>query len=318
MLQCTVTHNQTSKLTRWDQWRDPRIQVNKRPAQVATPYYGISMHKAKVRIIYSCAYLNQLSLTRYRRGITVKSLARGQEFPHLYIKGKSKHRKIPSDLIEDGNLQLWQRISYERSHRVPDGHCDLERRPSGASSPYPYNSSLSFSASSIISNMSGAHTQQISLGFSRMAIQLTQPKPPLLVLYLKQPKIGQLSFLVIELDERTKIEPNSCNCRSFKKACAVSVLERSGTPLLARRFYAKSGLNSWNLAAIGEHWSSNNSESVQVQTMYWLRITFKSESERIKFNNNIADLIRIYSARMEDYQKDLKLIRGTHIISQAA
>lgn len=166
--------------------------------------------------------------------------------------------------------------------------------------------------------MSAAHTQQISLGSTRMGIELTQPEPPLLVLFLKLSDTGQLSFLVIELDDRTKIEPNSCDCRSTKKSCAISVLERSGTPLLARRFYARNGLNSWNLAAIGEHWSSAESESVPVQQMYWLRIAFKNEMERVKFNTNVADLVRIYAGRMEDYRKDLKLVRGTQIISQTA
>lgn len=149
-----------------------------------------------------------------------------------------------------------------------------------------------------------------------MAIELTQPEPPLIVLFLKQPDTGQLSFLVVELDERTKIQPNSCDCRSTKKACAISVLERSGTPLLARRFYARNGLNSWNLAAIGEHWASSESNSVRVRDMFWLRVAFQSEAERIKFNNNVADLVRIFAGRMEDYRKDLKLVKGTHIVSQ--
>ena len=46
--------------------------------------------------------------------------------------------------------------------------------------------------------------------------------------------------------------------------CAISVLERSGAPLLGRRFYAKDGFNSWNLAAIGEHWFPPNCGAVQV------------------------------------------------------
>lgn len=148
---------------------------------------------------------------------------------------------------------------------------------------------------------------------------MVRPEPPLLVLFLKVPETGYLSFLVIELDERTKVEPNSCECRSSKKTCTTSVLERSsGTPLFARRFYAGNELNRWNLAAIGEHWTSSKSDAVQVRNMYWLRIAFRNEAERIKFNSNVADLVRIYTARMEDYRNDLKAVRGVHIVSRAS
>jgi hypothetical protein len=254
---------------------------------------------------------------KQRKGIKVKSLTRGQQFPHIHAKGKSWSRKPSSDLIEVGNLQLWQKTSFERDQISSSSSDGSDRRPSGASSPYP-TSSISLSASSITSSLSIAHTQQISLGSSRTAVELKQPEPPRLVLFLKHQDSGQLSFLVIELDERTKIEVNSCDCRNTKKKCSVSVLERSGTPLLASRFYARSGLNSWNLAAVGEHWEGSNSTTVKVQDMYWLRISFKSEEERIKFNSNVSDLVRIFSARLDDFRNDLKYVRRTQIITQAA
>jgi hypothetical protein len=266
-------------------------------------------------------YRLQHLITGYRcikqkKGVKVKSLTRGQDFPNIPTKGRSWSRKSSTNLIEIGNLQLWQKTAFE-TRATSNNSDDCNRRPSGGSSTYP-SSSLSLSASSIISSMSSAHTQQISLGSSLTAIELKQPDPPRLVLFLKQGEVGQLSFLVIDLDERTKVEANSCDCRSAKKTCSISVLERSGTPLLARRYYAKGGLNSWNLAAIGEHWSTPDSEAVRVRDMYWLRIGFKSEEERIKFNSNMVDIVRIYTARMEDYRKDLKFVRGTQILKQAA
>jgi hypothetical protein len=177
---------------------------------------------------------------------------------------------------------------------------------------------MSLSASSIISSMSLAHTQQISLDSSRTAIELKQPEAPRLVLFLKHSDSGQLSFLVIELDERTKVEANSCDCRSAKRTCSISVLERSGAPMLARRYYATSGLNSWNLAALGEHWSTNDAHGISVRDMYWLRLAFPGEDERVKFNSNVADLTRIFAARMADFRKDLDLVRRTQILTQAA
>lgn len=252
-----------------------------------------------------------------RKTIRVKSLARGQDFPHTKKKGVSWSRKPATDLIEIGNVQLWQKAAFER-HLSPNSDSDNpSRQPSAASSTYP-SSSISLSASSIVSSMSLAHTQQISLGSSRTAIELKQPQPPRLVLFLKHLDSGQLSFLVLELDERTKVEPNSCDCRSAKKTCSISVLERSGTPLLARRYYATGGLNSWNLAAIGENWASSDVNAVKVRDMYWLRLGFSSEEERIKFNSNVADLTRIFAARMVDFRQDLDVVRRTQILTQAA
>ncbi|KAH7077648.1 hypothetical protein BKA63DRAFT_269269 [Paraphoma chrysanthemicola] len=255
---------------------------------------------------------------KQRSHIKIKSLTCGQDYPHIATKARTWSRRPSSSMIEIGNLQLWQKAAYEKCQNRTAGDGDRDSRTSGASSPYPSSSHISIGASSIMSSMSAAHTQQISLGSAHTAIELTQPEPPLLVLFLKHPDAGQLSFLVIELDERTRIEPNSCDCRSTKRTCSVSVLERSGTPLLARRYYARNGLNSWNLAAIGEHWSRTESEAVHVRDMFWLRISFLNEDERRKFNDNVADLVRMFTARMDDYRKDLKAVRGTHIITQAA
>jgi hypothetical protein len=160
--------------------------------------------------------------------------------------------------------------------------------------------------------MSSTHTQQISLGSTRKALELTRPEPPLLVLFLKQSDTAQLSFLVIELDERTKIEPNSCDCRSTKTN--VQSVYLNAQVRLCRLVT----LNSWNLGAIGEHWPLNHSDAIRVQEMCWLRLEFKDDSERKKLNENVAVLVRIFTARMDDYQKDFKLTRGTYIITQSA
>jgi hypothetical protein len=222
-------------------------------------------------------------------------------------------------MFEYGNLQLWQKAPFEKCLPMADETLPFEGRQSDIWNPAcepTSGSSMSLSAPSIISNMSAAHTQQISLGSTLVGIELRQPAAPLLVLFLKQRDLDLLSFLVIELDERTKTNPNSCDCRSSKKTCAVSVLERSGEPLLARRFYSTGGLNGWNLAAVGQNWSPSEPGSVKVQNMYWLRIRFKNENERVKFDGNITDLVRIFRGRMTDYQKDLTMVKTTNIITQ--
>lgn len=253
----------------------------------------------------------------------VTSLVKGQGFPTNSGASEGRPSKTTDVLTEIGNIQLWQKASFEKrpasQHQYSKSSEDLFNSPetvSGAWSPEPLSERTFTSTSSIMSNISSAHSQEISLGSAVRAVHLTQPELPLLVVFLKQPDTGQLSFLAIELDERTKIEPKSCDCRSTKASCTVSVLERSGTPLLTRRFYAEKGLNSWNLAAVGAHWSSSNAGAVRVRDMYWLRFEFPNDAERKKFHQNVADLVRIFSARMNDYQRDLRSVRGAHIISQ--
>ncbi|KAF2004028.1 hypothetical protein P154DRAFT_617287 [Amniculicola lignicola CBS 123094] len=185
--------------------------------------------------------------------------------------------------------------------------------------------------------LSSAHTKHISLGSSSSGIDIEEPTPPLLVLFLKSssPEAPDLlSFLVIELDELTHINPTSC-CRSHKNGCTASMLERSGQPLLARRYYAHTGLNSWNLAALAPsenrvtpapspsrspHPSNNpgqeDSGAVVVEKMFWFRVAFSTSTERDRFNSNIGDLVKIFSSRMEDYRGDLKRIRSRVIVTR--
>jgi len=130
---------------------------------------------------------------------------RGQSYPYIHVKGKPISRRVPSNILEIGNLQLWQKVPYGGGYPVSDKQSVQDRENSGASSPQSLGNGQSLSARSIMSSMSGAHTKHLSLGSSKTGIELTRPEPPLLVLFLKQTDMDQLSFLVIELDERTKV-----------------------------------------------------------------------------------------------------------------
>jgi hypothetical protein len=249
-----------------------------------------------------------------RNGVAVTSLAEGQFFPSSDTGGK-KSKKTPKELLEFGNLQMWQKVPFDNASTASDRLSDTARRASGLSSGTgikSIGSSMSFSS---IGSMSTAHMQQVTVG-SSVGIQLQEPEPPYLVLFLKEKEQGLLSFLMVELDEYTHINTFSCNCASARKPCTISVLERSKKPLLARRFYAREGLNSWNLAALGEHWASTLNGAIQVQNMYWLRINFRQESERVKFGVDLERLVTIFKGRMDDYRKDLDRVRRTSIISR--
>ncbi|KAF2747234.1 hypothetical protein M011DRAFT_51959 [Sporormia fimetaria CBS 119925] len=253
---------------------------------------------------------------KQRSGITIASLADGQQFPSIQVQGK-KSKKMKNELYEFGHLQLWQKVPFEAGLTPSTSNEKPDKRASGVSyaptTQRSIGSSMSFST---VGTRSTAHARQVSFGLSGTGIQFNAPQPPCLVLFLKEREGGLLSFLVVELDELTHINPLSCACASSKKPCTVSVLERSRKPLLARRFYAREGLNSWNLAALGEYWPTANNGAVQVQNMYWLKINFRHESERVKFTKNIESLVKMFTFRMEDYRKDLSNIRGTHIISR--
>jgi hypothetical protein len=255
---------------------------------------------------------------KQRNRVTVRSITKGQGFPTVHTDGR--RASVREEMFEFGNLQLWQRLSFENSSSASGGGGggetkDSSRRASGISQVTAMKSIGSSMSFSTLGTMSSAHAHQVTLGPSATGIQLKEPEPYLLVLFLKEMDHGLLSFLVVELDEHTHINPIACEC-GLKKSCNASVLERTGKPLLARRFYARAGLNSWNLAALGEHWPARENGAVPVQNMYWLRITFRKESERVKFNTDVEKLVAMFSGRMEDYMRDLKRIRGTHILSR--
>ncbi|KAF2114097.1 hypothetical protein BDV96DRAFT_109269 [Lophiotrema nucula] len=237
--------------------------------------------------------------------IKVTSLGKGQGLPTKY-KGNYQ---------ECGSVQFWRKQPYETLQLDA-----AERRPSGATTPssgHTSDSLSTFGAPSVIS-MSSAHTQRVSLGSTVAGIEFRKPEPPLLVLFLKSTEGGRLSFLAIELDEETAVNPNSCDCRSTRKSCKVSVLERLRKPLLARRYHAENGLHEWNLAAIGEHWSSETASPTNVEKMYWLQIAFQTKEEKDSFNKNVAKLVRLFTARMMDYKRDLDSILGKNIITVKA
>ncbi|KAF2272401.1 uncharacterized protein EI97DRAFT_484086 [Westerdykella ornata] len=195
--------------------------------------------------------------------ITVTSLTEGQSYPWPQAQVRSS-RRPPKELCEFGNIQMWQKVSFESTSALkdkkPSDHTRRVSELSGHTARPSIGSSMSFSSAG---SMSSAHMHQVTVGSSGVGIQLTEPEPPRLVLFLKEKEQGLLSFLAIELDERTFVNPFSCECGSRGKTCTVSVIERSEKPLLARRYYAREGLNSWNLAALGEYWPADDSGAFQ-------------------------------------------------------
>ncbi|KAF2469335.1 uncharacterized protein BDR25DRAFT_315354 [Lindgomyces ingoldianus] len=236
-------------------------------------------------------------------------------FQPLLLKEGLKSKKISPELVEFGNIQMWQKTSYEQRLPSTSEASSSTPRPSDISRPtsaYQGSSTMSLATLSMLSNMSAVHTHQIFLGPSSNGIEIWRPEPPLLVSFLRATHWDFFSFLIIELDERMKINPTSCDYRNAKKRCNASVLHRSKKPLLARRFYATDGLNGWNLAVIGNYWSPTGASPVHVKDMY-LPVNFRTESEKTKFNSEVAKLVQIFTSRMKDYEDDLQRVRTTYI-----
>jgi hypothetical protein len=74
----------------------------------------------------------------------------------------------------------------------------------------------------------------------------------LLVIFLKsKDALGKLAIVAIQIDEKTQVKRERCMCRSSNSVCVDSCIERSGGNLLAQRWDADEGLESWNLAKLG-------------------------------------------------------------------
>jgi hypothetical protein len=80
----------------------------------------------------------------------------------------------------------------------------------------------------------------------------SKPRKPMLVLYLKsKDQKGTLSIVTVQIDDQTFINSESCHCNRKKSTCLISAIERRKNNLLAQRYVADQGLNSWDIAAIG-------------------------------------------------------------------
>jgi hypothetical protein len=72
------------------------------------------------------------------------------------------------------------------------------------------------------------------------------------VIFLKsRDASAKLAITAIQLDDKTEVKRERCGCRTSNSQCRVSCIERSEGHLLAQRWDADQGLESWNLARLG-------------------------------------------------------------------
>lgn len=120
------------------------------------------------------------------------------------------------------------------------------------------------------SNSSGsdAHTLTISTGSNTTGYLHQRPLKPRLVLFTQNPKDGQRSFVSIDVDDETTINPERCDCRRSGKEgarCAITSIERrKGSANLEAKRYKTSRMREeldWNLARLASNSSFLSSAS---------------------------------------------------------
>jgi hypothetical protein len=123
------------------------------------------------------------------------------------------------------------------------------------------------------SNSSGSdgHTLTISTGANTTGYLHQRPLKPRLVMFTQNPKDQQVSFVSIEIDDETSVNPERCNCRQSGKtgaSCTITAIERrKGSANLEAKRYETSrtrGELDWNLARLASNTSFVSSASASL------------------------------------------------------
>ena len=153
---------------------------------------------------------------------------------------------------------------------------------------------------------------QIATGTDSYGIVMEKPKVPVLVLFVKRMRDKRLSFLALQMDQNTRINTESCNCRRSNN-CKISVIERLHGTLQASRFCSSSDFDGWNLAAIGSSQFSTRPDVVLVKDLRYISVEFASCEERVSFNTKFDHIRRLYMLRLNEWEQDIRRIQMQHM-----
>ncbi|KAF2187525.1 hypothetical protein K469DRAFT_705224 [Zopfia rhizophila CBS 207.26] len=109
-----------------------------------------------------------------------------------------------------------------------------------------------------------------------------KPAKPLLVMFLKSRDKGKLAIAAVEIDDKTMIKRERCECLTSNSNCRISCVERGDGYLLAQRWDADESLASWNLARVGMH-QRNELPADAWNDLKRISIKFESMEERYRF-----------------------------------
>lgn len=152
--------------------------------------------------------------------------------------------------------------------------------------------SVSTIASTAASNSSGSdcNTVTVSTGSRSTGVLHRRPPKPMLVLFTENSKDGQLSFVTIQMDENTAVNPERCNCResgSAGAACPIMAIEQSkgNEDLEARRYEISrsGGEMDWNIARLALNNPASSSSAATWPNLNRVSIMFPHSEDRAKF-----------------------------------
>ncbi|KAF7553918.1 hypothetical protein G7Z17_g3277 [Cylindrodendrum hubeiense] len=155
------------------------------------------------------------------------------------------------------------------------------------------SSAVSISAVSNTSNSSGSDVRSttISTGTNTTGLLHRRPPKPMLVLFTQNPQDGKTSFVTIQIDEETSVNPDRCNCRRSGREgtnCPIAAIEkRNGDADLAARRYETTSLTGgemdWNIARLALNNPASTSNSATWEKLKRLSIMFPDGSPRAAF-----------------------------------
>lgn len=155
---------------------------------------------------------------------------------------------------------------------------------------FSMSSALSTTAVSTTSNSSNSDGQSVvSTGAHTKSILHRRPPKPMLVLYTHNPKDGQLSFVTIQIDEETNVNPDICNCRRSGREganCPDAGIERrkGDLNLEARRYVNPRGNElDWNMARLALNNPTSTNPEHNWPNLKRVTITFPNARERAIF-----------------------------------
>lgn len=117
-----------------------------------------------------------------------------------------------------------------------------------------------------------------------------RPPKPMLVMFTQSFETGKLSFVTVQIDEDTNLNPERCNCRKSGKdgaACALAPIEkRKGDANLAARRYEPKPSDremDWNMARLALNNPAAASDDVDWPNLKRVSIQFPNPEAREKF-----------------------------------
>ncbi|KAM0218492.1 hypothetical protein ACHAQD_006875 [Fusarium lateritium] len=184
--------------------------------------------------------------------------------------------------------------------RKPVGQPPSPRRsgfllPTRSNSTAATNNGRSFSISSGISSNSNSSNSDvrsvsISTGTNTTGLLHKRPVKPMLVIFTRSRQDNRFSFVTVQIDDETNMNPERCNCRRSGKdgaSCDIAAIEKKkgDAPITARRYEQSTsdGEMDWNLARLALNNPAATTDNVNWPNLKRLSIKFPTAHARAKF-----------------------------------